>query len=110
MRRIYTIILLSLFMRLSAMAAFHSVNVDKATIAAMRAAYEIENETEQQGLNALDSISNKYTKSNISIAQIFLAEKSFMTHYVKCDSLMMESSIITKESSTWLLISSCQSL
>lgn len=75
MRRIYTIILLSLFMRLSAMAAFHSVNVDKATIAAMRAAYEIENETEQQGLNALDSISNKYTKSNISIAQIFLAEK-----------------------------------
>lgn len=32
MRRIYTIILLSLFMRLSAMAAFHSVNVDKATM------------------------------------------------------------------------------
>ena len=75
MRRIYTIILLSLFMRLSAMAALHSVNVDNATIAAMGAAYKIENETEKQSLNALDSILNKYTRSNISMAQIFLAEK-----------------------------------
>lgn len=60
---------------MTAMAAFHSVNVDQPTIAAMGVAYQIETETEQTSKNALDSILNKYGSSNISMAQIFLVEK-----------------------------------
>lgn len=60
---------------MTVMAAFHSVNVDQPTIAAMGVAYQIETETEHTAKNALDSILNKYGSSNISMAQIFLVEK-----------------------------------
>lgn len=75
MRRFSFFILLTLFVHMTAMAAFHSVNVDQPTIAAMGVAYQIETETEQTSKNALDSILNKYGSSNISMAQIFLVEK-----------------------------------
>lgn len=75
MRRFSFFILLTLFVHMTVMAAFHSVNVDGPTISAMGVAYQIETETEHTTKNALDSILNKYGSSNISMAQIFLVEK-----------------------------------
>ena len=54
--------------------SFHAVNIDAKTVAAMTAAYAIEEETERKTASNMDSILGHYTKASLSTAGIFLSK------------------------------------
>lgn len=76
MRRLFIFSLLFFLCGISSMAVvWHSVNIDKATIAAMGAAYTKEGVVERNTETLMDSIFRHYTKASASTAGIYAAWK-----------------------------------
>nr|WP_234984367.1 hypothetical protein [Segatella oulorum] len=54
--------------------SYHAINIDAKTVAAMTAAYAIEEETERKTASDVDSILGHYTKASLSTAGIYLSK------------------------------------
>lgn len=74
MRRFIAIILLSLSVTSMSAQSYHAINIDAKTVAAMTAAYAIEEETERKTASDVDSILGHYTKASLSTAGIYLSK------------------------------------
>ena len=74
MRRFIAIILLILPVTSMSAQSYHAINIDAKTVAAMTAAYAIEEETERKTASDVDSILGHYTKASLSTAGIYLSK------------------------------------
>lgn len=74
MRRFIAIILLILSVTSMSAQSYHAINIDAKTVAAMTAAYAIEEETERKTASDVDSILGHYTKASLSTAGIYLSK------------------------------------
>ena len=74
MRRFIAIILLILPVTSISAQSYHAINIDAKTVAAMTAAYAIEEETERKTASDVDSILGHYTKASLSTAGIYLSK------------------------------------
>ena len=74
MRRFIAIILLILPVTSMSAQSYHAINIDAKTVAAMTAAYAIEEETERKTASDVDSILGYYTKASLSTAGIYLSK------------------------------------
>ena len=74
MRRFIAIILLILPVTSMSAQSYHAINIDAKTVAAMTAAYAIEEETERKTASDVDSILGQYTKASLSTAGIYLSK------------------------------------
>jgi hypothetical protein len=74
MHRFIAIILLILSVTSMSAQSYHAINIDAKTVAAMTAAYAIEEETERKTASDVDSILGHYTKASLSTAGIYLSK------------------------------------
>lgn len=72
--RKYIIIFLLLAISSVSQAAWHSINYDALTVAAMGTAYEKQNVVEQKAATAVDSVFRHYTRSNVAMAGIMVTK------------------------------------
>ena len=74
MHRFIAIILLIFSVISMSAQSYHAINIDAKTVAAMTAAYAIEEETERKTASDVDSILGHYTKASLSTAGIYLSK------------------------------------